>query len=124
MLYLGTSPQAERRREQSGVRDDGVILAAFAAGVDAKPPEFREAIFRERTAEPRRVQKLCTRGDYTCLGARFHPLVKEKVSRESPERFHRRDAAPLAHAVRPQAVLLKQNVAEDDVGDAPARGRF
>src|SRR5437773_1970885 len=48
-LNVSVARDSNRRRKERRVCDDGVVLAALAAWIDAEPCEFRQQIGAERT---------------------------------------------------------------------------
>src|SRR5262245_3368726 len=110
--------EMERPVEQWRVRDDRVVLAALAAGIDPEPREFRQAVCTETPAEPRVIQYRRARRHDQGVRARQDPLVKQGVGRQSPQRLDGDEPAGLAHPFGPATVFLEQNVAEHDVRGA------
>ena len=100
--------QRKRRAEQRRVRDDGVVLAALAARIDAEPREVAASISR-RSGRPsqRLVEELGARRDDHRVGARRDPLFEQRRGRRSPTaarppsgRRPRTSARPTADARR------------------------
>src|SRR5882672_8840384 len=69
--------ESYRRSKEGGVGHHGVIFAAFAARINAKPFEFRKQFGPERAAQPGLVEELAPCGDDRRLASRRDPLMKQ-----------------------------------------------
>ena len=75
-LHTTTAAQTKRPIEQRRVGDHRVILAAFAARIDAEPREFRQELAAEPPPQPALIEPFSPCGDDEGVGAGRNPFLE------------------------------------------------
>ena len=116
--------QTQRSIEHRGGGNHGVIFAAFTTRIDPEPREFRQETAREPPSKPGVVEKLGARSHDHGIRAGRDPFLEQLFGRRAPEWLDRGHPVNCALALRPSAMLLEQDVAEDHMRNGVGRERF
>ena len=116
--------QVEAASEERRVRHDRVVLAAFAARIDAEPHEFGEQIAISAAAQPASRRGIRRAPSRSCASAPDATHSSNRsFGRAAKQRLHRGQAVRRAHALGPLAMFVEQDVAEHHVRDPVGRQR-
>src|SRR6185436_15909624 len=103
---------AQRPRERRAIHDDGVILALFAARIDAESGEVVEHFRDELTPEVRLVELARTDRDDACTASQLKKLTIELARGDFPQRLDCGQAMSGTSCLGPFTVLVEEDVAE------------
>ena len=114
--------------EERAVRHERVVLAAFAAGIDAEAPELRRTVPAAETRPSHDSSRNSARAVTITASLPDETHSSNRTSVDSaPQRLDGGQAGGRADALGPRPMLLEQDVAEDHMRDParrqPARAR-